>query len=164
MKKKFGFERLAQQFSERIYEDIVSEEMWAKGDSPIEKLLFAAIIRFHEYEHKNGLVIGAFPSTDEDIIGWIERQVKVADARVDFLLTVRGNPNKLVIECDGHEFHERTKEQAAKDRSRDRAFQAAGHTVFRFTGSEIWRDPMGCAQQVSQWIVRAYQKTFEGQE
>lgn len=39
-----------------------------------------------------------------------------------------------VIECDGHEFHERTKRQAARDRSRDRAIQAFGYRIFRFTG------------------------------
>lgn len=61
---------------------------------------------------------------------------------------------RLIVECDGHEFHERTKEQAAKDRSRDRASTLAGMEVFRFTGSELWRDPYGCAGQVIEWAER----------
>jgi very-short-patch-repair endonuclease len=54
----------------------------------------------------------------------------------------------VVIEVDGHEFHERTPEQAERDRSRDRAMAAAGTMVLRFTGREINRDASACAQEV----------------
>jgi len=54
----------------------------------------------------------------------------------------------VVVECDGHDYHERTKEQAAHDRERDRFMQTSGIVVLRFTGSEIWRDPASCARQV----------------
>jgi very-short-patch-repair endonuclease len=54
----------------------------------------------------------------------------------------------IVIECDGHDYHERTKEQAAHDRKRDRAMTEAGIVVLRFTGSEIWKNPFSCAEQV----------------
>lgn len=56
----------------------------------------------------------------------------------------------IVVECDGHDYHERTKEQAAHDRKRDRAMTEAGITVLRYTGSEIWRNPFACAQQTIQ--------------
>ena len=52
------------------------------------------------------------------------------------------------MECDGHDFHERTKAQAAHDKTRDRALQARGLKVLRYTGSEIWADPFGCALDV----------------
>ena len=45
----------------------------------------------------------------------------------------------IAVECDGHEFHEKTKQQAARDKARDRD---------RFTGSEIWKDPGACADEV----------------
>lgn len=61
----------------------------------------------------------------------------------------------LVVECDGHDYHERTKEQAAKDRSRDRNLQMSGYTVFRFTGYEIYRAPLKCAKQVFKWAEDA---------
>jgi very-short-patch-repair endonuclease len=71
--------------------------------------------------------------------------------RVDFLIALLDAPNKdvvdLVVECDGHDFHERTKEQAARDKARDRSLKRAGHDVIRFTGSEIWRDPDKCATE-----------------
>lgn len=55
---------------------------------------------------------------------------------------------KLVVECDGHKFHEKTPEQAKKDKSRDRDLLSRGYPVIRFTGSEIYRDPLKCAEQV----------------
>ena len=53
----------------------------------------------------------------------------------------------MVIECDGHNFHERTKEQASSDKERDRTLQKFGLLVFRYTGSDIWGDVFGCAHE-----------------
>lgn len=75
------------------------------------------------------------------------RQYPVLDWKVDFLIGMRGADNRpcfLVVECDGHAFHERTKEQAAKDRSRDRRLQDAGYRIHRYTGHELYKDPLGC--------------------
>lgn len=87
----------------------------------------------------------------------IFNQIIIENYRVDFLVSKyswREKKHKyLAIECDGHDFHERTKEQAKKDRSRDRKLQELGFTVFRFTGSEIWADPMSCARQVMDWVA-----------
>jgi hypothetical protein len=52
------------------------------------------------------------------------------------------------LECDGHDFHERTKEQAERDRVRDRDLQSIGWNVARFTGAEIYRDPLAAAVRV----------------
>jgi very-short-patch-repair endonuclease len=49
------------------------------------------------------------------------------------------------IECDGPDFHEKTKEQVSKDKERDRVFQKTGALVLRYSGSDIWRDPIGAA-------------------
>lgn len=79
-------------------------------------------------------------------------QVQVGSHRVDFLFAAElsdGEPQCLVVvECDGHEFHEKTKAQAAADKARDRDLTSYGCKVFRFTGSEIWRDPGACADEV----------------
>jgi very-short-patch-repair endonuclease len=53
----------------------------------------------------------------------------------------------VVVELDGHDFHEKTKEQAAKDKKRERAIVATGVRVLRFTGSEVWRDPYKCVEE-----------------
>jgi hypothetical protein len=51
----------------------------------------------------------------------------------------------LIVECDGHDFHEKTKQQAIRDKRRDRILQSLGYRVFRFTGSEIHNDAIACA-------------------
>ena len=67
--------------------------------------------------------------------------------RVDFLIEVVEEVSLaeerpifyLVVEMDGHEFHERTKAQAQRDKERDRNLTRAGYKVMRFTGSEIYQ-------------------------
>lgn len=93
----------------------------------------------------------------------IEPQVVIDKYRVDFLIRrygvivkynketgpyLEGFKKQIIVECDGHDFHERTKEQAAKDRSKDRKLQSLGYKIYRFTGSEIWRDPIKCATEL----------------
>jgi very-short-patch-repair endonuclease len=58
----------------------------------------------------------------------------------------------IAIEADGHDFHERTKEQARHDRQRDRWFSSSGWRVLRFTGSEIYRDAAAVAEEVVQFV------------
>lgn len=67
--------------------------------------------------------------------------------RADFTISDDEKGLHVVVECDGHDFHERTKEQAARDKARDRAMVAEGYSVLRFTGSEIWKDPARCASE-----------------
>jgi very-short-patch-repair endonuclease len=82
-------------------------------------------------------------------------QVKIDRFRADFVVTSERfddaklfSPIRILIEADGHDFHERTKEQAARDKARDRALVADGWQVLRFTGSEIWNRPGECAGEV----------------
>lgn len=80
-------------------------------------------------------------------------QHKIGKHRVDFLASwsfddPASKRQKIIVECDGHNFHERTKEQAQRDRAKDREWQNAGYRVFRFTGSEIYRDAFACATEV----------------
>lgn len=55
---------------------------------------------------------------------------------------------RLAVECDGHEFHEKTPEQAKRDKSRDRDLMICGYPVMRFSGAEIFSDPIRCCEQV----------------
>lgn len=75
----------------------------------------------------------------------------VGPYRLDFLLVAYGTDlavhRRVAVEVDGHDFHERTKEQARHDRRKDRAIQSAGLRILRFTGSEVYADPLGCAKE-----------------
>lgn len=79
----------------------------------------------------------------------ILRELPVDQYRLDFAV-VGGCVSawRIAVECDGHNYHERTKEQATHDRRRDRHLQRHGWHVMRFTGSEIFRDVRGCVSEV----------------
>lgn len=182
MARLMGFDLLRHQLLESIEEEFSEIDDWAAGDSEIERLFHAAIVLYmrHAQTEYDGAIICFTPELSQSnranpenrLKLIVERQVQVGDHRVDFVISAwtwgrvwsMGSPpedgqprwRRLIVECDGHDYHERTKEQAARDRSRDRELNAAGFDVFRFTGSELWRDPWGCAQQVYNWAVRGF--------
>jgi len=118
-------------------------------ESPIEEILLEAIIA---YRIANYYTFPKMPGLIGN--GWnVEPQKHIGSYRVDFLLTDDECEVQTVIECDGHDFHERTKEQAQRDRERDRSMQSDGFLVLRFTGSEIWRDPWSCVEQIDKAIM-----------
>lgn len=135
-------------------------------ESPIEEAFLHAMVRraavrrvtvLAVLKHVDGQDV-AHPVTE--LFGFpvihIRPQVKWGRYRFDFLLnalTADDDTSPLVVECDGHDYHERTKEQAARDRSRDRQVQAAGALVFRFTGAEIHADADGCADQCIEYLL-----------
>jgi very-short-patch-repair endonuclease len=73
-------------------------------------------------------------------------------------------PAKIAVELDGHEFHEKTKEQVARRNMRDRDLQAAGWTVLHFSGSEIYRQGAQCALAVIDLALERYTPPEEDQE
>ncbi len=82
-------------------------------------------------------------------------QVRCGDHRVDFMFVgycAELRPALLAVECDGHDFHERTKEQAARDKARDRDLAQMGIHVMRFTGSEINRNAAACVLDVQRFL------------
>lgn len=92
--------------------------------TPIEKVMLAILLKIQD---KCGICV--------------EPQMKIGKYRVDFLVTfLRDKKRKIIIECDGHDFHEKTKEQAKHDKERDRYFTAEGYEIYHYTGSEIYND------------------------
>lgn len=103
---------------------------------------------------------------ESPLLGCIFPQIAIGDYRADFFIAYPHGLSAvagIVVECDGHEFHEKTKQQAARDKARDRAIQCEGYRVFRFTGSEIWRNPIVCAQEVLQFAHGAIIDTMHVQ-
>jgi very-short-patch-repair endonuclease len=60
----------------------------------------------------------------------------------------------VLVECDGHDFHEKTKEQVARDKKRDREIKSLGFEMLRFSGSEIYKDPTSCAKEVTEYLIK----------
>ncbi len=112
---------------------IMADASWqnhkAREMTPIERVVYFALLSRSVWEN-----FKVYP------------QMPIGRYRADFLVIKERYPDKYryVIECDGHDFHERTKEQAQHDKKRDRDMQKVGYKVFRFTGSEIWRTTGKC--------------------
>lgn len=93
----------------------------------------------------------------------IAPQVKVGRFVVDFALAFPRHdmpPAIVAVECDGHDFHDRTKQQVARDKARDRFMAERQIPVLRFTGSEIWKDAYACAEQVRQTAENVFDEAF----
>lgn len=98
--------------------------------------------------------------------GWfivLLSQPDFGEYRTDFALTSihpedhHSIPWLVIVEVDGHDYHERTKEQAARDKRRDRFFSTRGATVLRYTGSEIYRNADRCANEAL-WVAMRKQQ------
>lgn len=114
----------------RCDEDLVFQHIKETCESPIEQILYA-YLWYDPYQS-----------------GFRFRpQQKIGQYRVDFVVEIEGE--KLVVECDGHDFHEKTKEQATKDKKRDRFLVSQGYKVLRFTGSEIKKNPLRVISEIA---------------
>ena len=155
-----------------VCQDRIADRLWEMndelkvGDSPIEKILFLALfgcVKFTLTEFgdvrlsETGDHARLHAPRQRDCL-YVTPQAPVQQYRLDFLVEVFDGEGwlKLAVECDGHDFHEKTKKQAARDKARDRIIVTEGYTLFRFTGSEIYADPMKCAEQIVDWAERNY--------
>lgn len=135
----------------------------SRCESPIECLLMTALLAERDLTPFTSLFfcngdMRDEPSFDEAAFFYVQQKfgpyrvdIAVWDASLPFQIA---KPRVMIIECDGHEYHERTKDQARRDKQRDRYFQSRGHKVLRFTGSEIWADPSACAQEIINEFAR----------
>lgn len=139
--------------------------------SPIETMLRDAIVDLVEYENRIALLDytksphpavlddnldisivrsaadlwGAIPDLrdSKQIRACLYAAVRCRSYKLDFVFQYAHA--LLAIECDGHDFHDRTKQQASSDRARDRELLLLGVPTIRFTGSDIHTDANRCA-------------------
>lgn len=167
-----AFRAIAREFTARSLYHL--RDLVAACESPIEEtMLYALCVLCHRNAASVQYILGdrVFGDLDQSRSSFrIQPQAHIEDFRVDFLITYvdlgdyveisRNNIpttrtiRQMVIECDGHEYHSRTKEQAMRDRQRDRVLQRNGYKVFRYTGSEIWSDVFKCAEEAIDTLCR----------
>jgi len=104
-------------------------------ESPIEDALAGAVSAWIEFHDISDATIAT--------------QVPLGPYRLDMLVTVAGRG--LIVESDGVAWHS-SREAIERDKRRDRFCVTQGYAVMRFPGTEITRDPRGCAAQVGLWI------------
>jgi hypothetical protein len=133
-------------------------------ESPIELSLAKAFVRALSDHEQAGMLIMPLEPLDyspalclpKGAGAYLVPQAIISDGgdweyRVDFLFICGFRPafrRALAIECDGHDWHEKTKEQAARDKLRDRRLLLDGIPTVRFAGSEIHADADACADYV----------------
>lgn len=129
-------------FSE-IQEELLSEN--EKTEAIILPFLFECSCRFD--------CVFMFPQAyfDRDMGELFPELKPILPMRPDILFTHLKTKAKLVVECDGFEYH-KEKENFKKDRKRDRVLKHAGFETMRFAGSEIYSDPENCAFDIFDYI------------
>jgi very-short-patch-repair endonuclease len=115
-------------------------------ESPLEFQLYQSVLAY----------VKSFNKKEKEYF-WVANQCSVRanghNYRADIMIAVPGHESdkyspRLIVEVDGHEFHEKTKEQAKRDKERDRNLQMEGYRVMHFTGSEVFHKAYDCASQV----------------
>ncbi len=120
--------------------------------SPMEVLFANALTdaRWPVRKHESGALVRVVPNERRIVAG--------LSYELDFGFSVRAQDGTewevfLDVEIDGHDFHERTKEQARRDRSRDRALTRHDISVIRFTGAEVYADARGCVEETEEIVA-----------
>jgi hypothetical protein len=157
---------LAQRALENFATELFVDISWA---TPIEQKLYFALWRryigyFFGYPNSTKLLVNKHLN---EISSFLQQKGQKAiyqpgdvDFEIDLFLYLdcfliemeRGGhiryPFYIGVECDGHDYHERTKQQAQKDKSKDRILRVKGLDIIRFTGSEITRNPDECVKEI----------------
>lgn len=114
-------------------------------ESPIERIMYGHL---HNRWFASDTIHALYPQQ--------EIQCDGKTYRADFVVEARNihdsKPILLAVECDGHDFHEKTKRQASRDKQRDRDFQAAGYAIMRFSGAEIVKDCGKCVAEIESFL------------
>lgn len=155
------------------------DDLLAQCESPIEKLFLSELLFWGwgnevDYQSRRKLFMAmpelllttaprSIMSSDGRHVLMIQPELthpSLGPVRPDFMVVAivkDGVGRPLVVELDGHDFHERTKEQARRDRSRDRSFVSIGWRIVRFTGSEIYANSSKCHDELEDALCAAAQ-------
>lgn len=76
-----------------------------------------------------------------------QQEIESTPYRADFMLYDYHTDTRMIVECDGREYHHSSQEIVNHDYQRERDIKCAGYEVVRFTGSEIYKDFERCAKQ-----------------
>lgn len=159
----------------KLESDRFSQEMHAncleRGlESPIEDLFWIAC---HAMCKANYLDINPEPiftkNCEPELVSgiYIKPQAKIGTYKVDFLISQHGiGPDDvlkpIVVELDGHDFHDKDKRQRSYEKARDRYLIKQGYKVFHYTGSDVVADPFKvafeCLSMLGMTAVMGYEE------
>ena len=141
--------------------NVVTCKLWGLVGSPTELIL--GLAKFKKFDEQPGWRCWVFSAceyrqamveqTDVDpalialVPQWPIKEVGDVDFAV-FKPSLSKRCPIVVVECDGHAFHQLTPEQASNDCRRGRNLQYWRIPPLRFTGTDIVRRSDQCAQEV----------------
>lgn len=74
------------------------------------------------------------------------------EIRPDIYFWIPSRPEiNIIVECDGFSYHS-DKDAFKNDRQRDRIFKSLGYDVLRFSGSEIYADPVHTPYELAKFL------------
>ena len=129
-------------------EKIRIESLISRCESPIEELFVTAFYSLDALEY-----LKTYLGVE---VAYAIPQFSIGKYRVDFVIAICPRPHEqclYVVELDGHEFHEKTKEQVKRNNQRDRYFLSEGITILHFSGSEVYNNPDACVKEVIECIT-----------
>jgi len=138
---------LVNNLKENIIPDIYCTEI----KSPIEQIFITAFELYMKLLKKEYILLFAQKPIQID-----EKKCYVADFyfEADEYVNLFQTDKKIVIECDGHQFHQKTKEQVRHDNEREFDLKMAGYEIIRFSGSQIYNEPFKCAEDAYNYIMK----------
>ena len=124
--------------------------------SPIEKILFLAfrlveIVRSSELCEKSVAII-------------VTPQYEIDTGKkryyADFYINIESYIEDVgvIVECDGQEFHQKTKKQVEHDNEREYEIKKCGYDILRFSGSQIYNNPFKCANDIFDYLLMKEKK------
>ncbi len=129
-----------------VFQDFINY-VYSLEDTEDNKLVLIAFVlsyvalNFYEKFHIS------IQSTFPDI------KVNGKSIRPDIFIWLPSNPSfKLIVECDGYAYHS-DKRSFTNDRNRDRILQMKGFQVFRFSGQEIYHDPVQKSHELYDYLI-----------
>jgi very-short-patch-repair endonuclease len=145
----------AEQFAQGVFCDLVDRS----SDSPIEDLFYIAC-------HLQCASVGVEVNSCRWVAPMkyqrgegihITPQHPVGKYKADFLIEqVRIGPDEIltpiIVELDGHAFHDKDKRQRSYEKARDREMLRAGYKVLHFTGSDVVADPLKVAYEALEFL------------
>lgn len=125
-------------------------------ESPIEHMFWIAChaqcaAQYHELNPEPYVDKHGQPQVGAGI--HIRPQAQIGKFRVDFLISQVGiGPDDIlspvIVELDGHAFHDKDKRQRSYEKARDRYLVREGFRVLHFTGSDVVADPFKVSHEV----------------
>jgi hypothetical protein len=120
--------------------------------SPLERQLYLELSKSHvKFEVQYPLNwYGKNISIEGKSYGDKHNNFKDVLTIVDFYIEKR--QTRLCVYTDGHTYHERTEDQASRDRNIDRKLQELGYQVLRYTGKDVNERMGNIISDIQKWI------------